>query len=212
VLTHEQFMRAVAEVPCAGGQRHGVILHALVRWLRPKVVVEVGSFMGHSACWLARALQENAAGLPTEEPGELYCIDDWSLSMGMDTRFLLGVHLGRCQVNDRVTLLDGKSDKVGWPYPIDLAFIDGDHSFDGCKGDVERAMEGGAECIVVHDVADWWGPRRWLAEFERSAEYRTLSVGFDGGLAVAMRCPVLPEERFTQREYPAGQVAEAVRG
>jgi len=49
----------------------GMLLHALIRNQRPKVVIETGTFLGVSAIWIASALAENGDG------GVLHCFDDF---------------------------------------------------------------------------------------------------------------------------------------
>lgn len=59
-------------------------------------------------------------------------------------------------VHDRLTQIHGDSVAVGqtWPHgQVDLVFIDGDHTYEGCKGDIEtwlaHVKQGGY--ILVHD-------------------------------------------------------------
>lgn len=48
---------------------------------------------------------------------------------------------------------DWESAKPLLNYPIDLVHIDGDHSFDGCLQDIERAVETNATYIIGHDYS-----------------------------------------------------------
>ena len=65
------FFKRVDEVFHDWKYDHPRILYALIRSLKPLVVVEVGTYRGYAAAWMARALQENGIGM-------LYCIDDFS--------------------------------------------------------------------------------------------------------------------------------------
>src|SRR5262245_54036066 len=123
MLSFEEFQRCAGRIVCAGGWEHGEMLRALVRWLRPKQVVEVGTYYAYSAVWLARGLQENGEG-------HLTCIDDWSLTGG-DAALVCAANLGMCQVQGVVGMVCGKSEEVPWPEQVDMAYIDGDHSFAG---------------------------------------------------------------------------------
>ncbi len=61
--------------PASISPQAGWLLHGLVANLRPRVVVEVGAFLGASTLWMASALVETARGftgamyLESEEPG-----------------------------------------------------------------------------------------------------------------------------------------------
>lgn len=48
---------------------------------------------------------------------------------------------------------DWESAKTELKYPIDLVHIDGDHTFNGCTKDIERAMETRADYIIGHDYS-----------------------------------------------------------
>ncbi len=193
----EEFERYVMEeVECAGGRSHGVALYGLVRWLRPRQVVEVGTCHGFTALWMGRALKENGAG-------ELLCIDDFSMP-GSSLEHVF-YNLGAAGLGQVVTVQRGRSDEVAWP-ETDLAYIDGDHSLDGCRGDVERAIAAGARCVVVHDVEDWWGPRLWAHEFRSRVGWDLVEVDGDGGLAIALRQPEKGPLRHTESDFPRGCV------
>lgn len=198
MLAFEDFTAAAARVSCAGGWEHGEMLRGLVRWLRPQSVIEVGTFYGYSACWLARGLQENGEG-------RLYCIDDWSLA-GSDAVLVCAANLGMCQVHPLVTLVNGKSAEVEWP-PCDMAYIDGDHSFAAVVGDVKRAIDAGATTILLHDVGEkgWEGPQRLVREWPH-AGWDLLEAYHGGGLAILKRREVRPQPMFTEAAHAAGHV------
>jgi predicted O-methyltransferase YrrM len=56
-------------------------------------------------------------------------------------------------VTARWTQIHGDSKFAYWPKPLDMVFIDGDHSYEGCKGDIEtwlpRLKVGGI--LFIHD-------------------------------------------------------------
>ena len=52
---------------------HPRMLYSFIRALKPQVCVEVGTYRGYAACYMAQALKENGFG-------KLYCIDNWSLN------------------------------------------------------------------------------------------------------------------------------------
>lgn len=116
-------------------------LHALegkfLYWLAMQVpaggqVVEVGSFKGKSSGFLAAGLTRG---------GSLACVDTWSNdAMPYDepadtmSEFLANVSRYR----DCIDVCRGRSAEVaaGWSRPVDLLFIDGDHSYEGCSADL----------------------------------------------------------------------------
>jgi predicted O-methyltransferase YrrM len=77
---------------------------------------------------------------------------------------------------DRVVRVLGDSKKIHWPFPVDMLYIDGDHTYDGVKGDCEawlgNVKPGGL--VVFHDyvlkgakptnqvaqVVDWYFPNQ----------------------------------------------------
>ncbi len=72
------------------------ILYGLVRALKPKICVEIGSPRGKSACFIGIALRENGAG-------KLYAIDphsltDWNDSESVDTYELMVKNLQRLRL------------------------------------------------------------------------------------------------------------------
>ncbi len=208
LLPFAEFEAQAERIVRAGTTRHAKLLYGLVRWLRPKRIVEVGTWHGYTAVWMARALQENGAG-------ELYCIDDFTLGCGgdmLDGGGVLGIlqdHISRCFVGEVISILPGHSSQVPWPEGVDLAYIDGDHSEAGCQLDINRAIEAGAQCIVFHDTVSWWGPRRCVERYRRFAEetgFDLIEGGFDEGLAVLMRPPEKGPETYTQEQFPTGAI------
>lgn len=111
------------------------LLYGLARSLKPAVCVEIGSARGKSACHVGLALRENGSG-------KLWAIDphrptDWNDADSVDTfetirRNLRSVGLERWV---EVVREDSSTVAAGWSRPIDLLFIDGDHSYDGVKAD-----------------------------------------------------------------------------
>ena len=129
---------------------HPRILHAMIRSLQPEIVVEVGTYRGYAACYMAQALKENGKG-------RLYCIDNWSLddheSRYGPARQHFQSNLEHCEVADRVTVIEGDSDKVGWPDKVDFVYIDGNHNFDPVMMDLicwaPKVHENGL--VMLHD-------------------------------------------------------------
>lgn len=173
-----------------------VILYGLIRSMKPQVVVEVGTYRGFSASWMAQALKENGSG-------HLYCIDNFSLrdheGRHGDARAHLESNLRAMEVRDYITLLDGDADKVQWPDRVDFAYVDGWHSYLAAKHDFNRCAALGAECICLDDAVQSVGPRMLVQEdIRNSGDWDVLNVQRDCGMAVCMRKIPLGPITFSQ--------------
>jgi len=134
------------------GGEHGLLLYKLIRArqgdARPLVVLDVGTARGFSALTMARALWETGGG-------SVYTIDvvgheqarNWHVEKQPPGEPLAGMTLSRSEIWHRwypreanlVSPIKGRSWDVldDWDHgPIDLAFLDGDHS----KGAVGREL------------------------------------------------------------------------
>jgi predicted O-methyltransferase YrrM len=84
----EPWVRAIRDLyahpvafPSSMSPEAGLLLHALVRNIRPRTVVEVGTFVGVSTIWMAAALEEAASDpggapvAPNQTRGIVHCFD-----------------------------------------------------------------------------------------------------------------------------------------
>jgi predicted O-methyltransferase YrrM len=165
----------------------GLLIHALVRNIQPRVVVEVGAFVGISAHWIAAALAEFAAGQPADlsSPPHLHVFDRFDpirkgawreAELLEDRRAWIADRLRAADLEPFVTLHAGDSapqidaaraDLVA-AGGVQLAFIDGDHTPAGVLRDfraIEPALNTGG-FILLHDTipeqCTHTGPRRLL--------------------------------------------------
>jgi len=153
----------------------GWLLHAIVRNHRPRVALEIGSFVGVSTHWIAGALAEQAprgARGPVRTPTPvLHAFDDFGpVHKGpwRDAELLQGrlefvrERLSQSGLIDFVRLHPGLSGptiercrhELADAGGVDLAFIDGDHSTPGVLADfaaVEPVLNSGA-LVVLHDT------------------------------------------------------------
>lgn len=138
-----------------------------LHWLAGRVpkhglALEVGSFKGKSTCFIASSLDPSA---------RLACVDTW-LCDAMpydDPNDVMSEFLKN--VSGYVNTIEthrGRSVDVAarWARPIDLLFIDGDHSYEGCSADLRSWLgfvkPGG--WIAFHDSGEE-GVARAIAEF-----------------------------------------------
>jgi predicted O-methyltransferase YrrM len=180
MITRDYFEIAVDQIPYK--YRHPLILHGLIRWLEPKIVIEIGTHIGFTACWLARGLQENGQG-------HLFCIDPfcWIEENQKEQWF---TNISNCGVEGVVTLIQGRSQEVVWPIGPDLVYVDGNHTYEVCKYDVERSRELGASCIVLHDTVSWEGSRKYSEEMREDDKWRGwdfLEAEFECGLLIVKK-------------------------
>ena len=179
----------------------GRLLHDLTRCLRPRVVVEIGCYVGYSTLCIAQALRENG-------PGHIHAFDlfldkpDYVspiTGQGGDALEMCHRHVEEADLADRVTFHKGDSSTrvreffSGKGVPIDLAFIDGDHTIRGCRKDwlaVEPHLSEGA-VVCLHDTfprnCHWMGPHHLLKELvgESIDAYQAINLPTPEGFGVA---------------------------
>jgi predicted O-methyltransferase YrrM len=167
-------------------------------------IVEVGSFQGGSACFLA-------AGLARRGRGRLTCIDPFLgappwLGTAPHQRTLEIFRRGTrsCGLESWIDVRVGDSPSVSsvWPgEPLDAAFIDGDHSFQGALRDFEcwapKLTPGGL--MLIDDIDDPGVPEvKELAELIQGlGSFEVLDSIGDFGIAV-----------FRRTEMPAWEMME----
>ena len=118
------------------------ILYKTIKKINHPIGVEIGRNRGGSTVLLATAMGEG---------GKLISID-----INSENDETITTILGRIGVKDRVELMVGDSKKIEGGTPLDFVFIDGDHSYQGAKGDHlhwgKWVKNGGY--IIHHDMAN----------------------------------------------------------
>ncbi len=128
--------------------------------------LEVGSYLGSSAIILAEALRRNSQS----KEAKVYCIDTWEndsmLEGKKDTYQQFQDNIKPWQ--DWIIPIRGNSDEVKLPFEglCDVVFIDADHSYEGCRRDVERfsglVRNGG--CLILDDHISYPGVTKVVGE------------------------------------------------
>jgi predicted O-methyltransferase YrrM len=152
------------------------LLYRLVRDAGTATIAEIGRFKGGSTLLMATAM---AAG-STLWSYDLHVPARPDL-IGADLDAELAEALKRLGVEDGVHLVVGDSRVVDIPRgPLDVLFIDGDHSYEGARADFERwashVREGGH--LLFHDAVDtggygnvYPGVQRAVAEVSRGGVF-----------------------------------------
>jgi predicted O-methyltransferase YrrM len=116
----------------------GLIMQEYARKMPPEVAVEIGSYRGKSACYIASAMPSGST---------LYCIDPWQNSSQIrekqyqtDENYLRFVdNVSKCGLSDKVVPIRGFSSDVSkqWDKPISFLYIDAGHEYDEVLEDID---------------------------------------------------------------------------
>ncbi|TWU16261.1 class I SAM-dependent methyltransferase [Allorhodopirellula heiligendammensis] len=151
-----------------------IALYRLVCETKPQVIVEIGSYLGASSSFMARAAQKSSPGC------RLYCVDTWqndAMPEGQrDTFAEFSRHTESYQ--SLIRPLRQRSDTAARDFEgsIDLLFIDGDHEYAGVKLDWDSWLPHLRDqaTVVMHDVG-------WAAGVQRVVDESILPISSDVG-------------------------------
>ena len=196
-LTPADVERLVEPVPGWLGPREGRLLYELAASADPcGHIVEIGSWHGRSTIWLA-------AGAASGRGARVVAVDPHRgthlRAEDENTEPLLRANLARAGVADRVDVRVATSEEVAhaFPEPVSLLWIDGDHSYEGARRDLElwepHLLPGSA--VALHDTFVVAGPERvvrtHLVRSRRYADFRhaetTTAARFVGPLSFRAR-------------------------
>jgi predicted O-methyltransferase YrrM len=160
----------------------GRCLHWLALQVPPGcIAVEIGSFKGKSSAFIASGLTPSA---------RLACVDVWeNRAMPYDPPedVLPEFQRNVAPYLDKIDIHRGLSADIArkWRPLIDLLFIDGDHSYEGCLGDIEawlpHVRRGG--WVAFHDSGQEGVARALRERFPRASR----SLGVQSGSIFAAR-------------------------
>jgi hypothetical protein len=183
----------------------GFLYYSMVRALRPKHTLVIGSGYGFSVVCFALGLKDNGKGsLTFVDPsysllqnGPLATIggrDMWSDEPSVQA------HFQRFGVQDIVKHYKLRNDEFFPDYdrlrlpPVDLAFIDGSHAFEDVKYDFTNVLAHSRKntYILLHDtniyireLLNHAGVKKWLNCIKREKEYfEVVNFPFSSGLAM----------------------------
>jgi len=147
----------------------GVSLFSLTVSIRAANVIEIGTFKGFSALAIASGLRLLDRGWPEPDwersrpaidyhklfepkPRRVYCIDPTPTPHAVEL-------IRSNNLTPYVSFITGRSEEVNLDVMADLIFIDGDHTYEGCRDDVEHFVSGNLRSggyFVLHDYFGWY--------------------------------------------------------
>jgi predicted O-methyltransferase YrrM len=159
-------------------------------------ILEIGSWQGRSTIWLAR-------GSAAANRVPVYAVDPHTGSPEHHERYgevwtfdIFRENIAAAGVSDLVHPILAPSVEAarGFDRPLELLFIDGDHSYEAVREDfdawVGRVVEGGF--VALHDTGENWdGPRRVVRESLFGSRHFT-DIGFADSITYARRRTVGP--------------------
>ena len=184
----------------------GFLYYGLARALRPRHTVVIGSGFGFSVVCLALGLRDNDRGLlsfvdpsysvlrhgPLQTVGGTSQWDDPQRVRSHFARFGVENHVRHYKMTSGEFFRSYGSHALG---EIDLAFIDGNHSYADVRHDflaVLRRARAGSTYILLHDTNIYVrellrhsGVKRWLKVIERHRDaFELVDFPFSSGVAV----------------------------
>ena len=183
----------------------GFIYYGVVRALRPRHILVIGSGYGFSVVCLALGLKDNAKGrLTFVDPAYSFLKDGPLATIGgrgmWSNEDKVKNHFQRFGVADIVTHYKMRSDEFFPSYhnlqlpPINLAFIDGSHAYKDVKYDFLRVLErsGKNSYIFLHDTNIYVrelikhaGVKKWLKFIKKRDEaFEIINFPFSSGVAL----------------------------
>jgi len=107
-------------------------LAELIERCEIRTVIEIGTCYGLSAAWFAQRVER------------VTCVDLWGAipcaGVPKNVYELFVRNMEALGVSDRITIVRGDShspETLQQVQPADLVYIDGDHTYEGCKKDIE---------------------------------------------------------------------------
>jgi predicted O-methyltransferase YrrM len=183
----------------------GFIYYGVVRALRPRHVLVIGSGYGFSVVCLALGLKDNARGRLTFIDPAYSVLKDGPLAtiggrgLWSDSEKVKN-HFRRFGVEDLVTHFKMRSDEFFPAYdnlnlpPIDLAFIDGSHAYKDVKYDFIQVLERSSKNtyiflhdtnIYVRELIKHAGVKKWLKFIKNREEaFEIINFPFSSGVAL----------------------------
>ncbi len=155
-------MNALGSVGISGwfAPENRIELDRLIEEHGIETVTEVGSFMGLSAVWFAQRVRQVNCIDTWFEPSNVESQNNLLLTMRRwdiprDFFFMFRDNVLRSGLWNKILPLRGTSADMAEQAPVsDLVYIDGDHSYEGCKRDIELYLPKAQRIICGDDYTD----------------------------------------------------------
>jgi|TARA_B100000315_G_scaffold20391_1_gene18016 hypothetical protein len=126
-----------------------------------KGILEIGRFFGGSTYFIVASSPENIPVLSVDLKNHIKIYEDekevphrykeLKKAYTSDEYKKVVNYLNEAQQDKKLTLLNVDSKKLELKEDYDVVFIDGDHTYDGVKNDVEKVLRPSTKYIVLHD-------------------------------------------------------------
>ncbi len=152
-------------------------------WPGTAAVVEIGSFKGKSACYLARGMKAGAGGRlnavdhfqgsPEHQPQGTH--PDKDIASSGSTLEAFKQNIAAAGVSDMIDIHVGASAEIGakWRQPIRLLFIDGDHSYEASSKDfmIWSPWIQPHGLVILHDIGTYEGVTNLYNQVRHDAQH-----------------------------------------
>ena len=180
-MTREEFEALRNTVHGIGTRRHVELVEGVIRWARPRHVVEIGAFQGFVSCSIVRALQDVQA-VAGGDLGRLTVVDNF-FDYNQPPPKAFRNHLSRFGSNWELQIATSETMRVK---EVDMAVIDANHTYEWCKKDALASIEAGAWILMFHDSQEFEGVRMVVDELEANPRWGVVRLPFDAGWTLAI--------------------------
>jgi predicted O-methyltransferase YrrM len=147
-------------------------------------VVEIGSYMGRSTCFLALGVKrasrppvvavDHFGGSPEHQAGASHESKVLVAEGTTYNQFLRNLEKAGVAEHVRPVRSGSLEAARGWREPIRLLFIDGDHSYEASRADFAAwsPQVEGSGLVAFHDIGAWAGVTRFYEELLAEGRWR----------------------------------------